>query len=503
MKTIIYYRKSTDRDDKQANSLEHQLQNCFKVVEKYNLEVIKQIWESRSAKTEFTRPWFNELIEICKKWKIDYIIIDEPKRLSRNNIDTSRIIDLMDKKLIKGVLWSSREYRWDNPRDKFLLQLDLSLSKMDNEDRSKDVKDKMQTCINNTKRFLGKAPYWYDNITIKKWHKEIVINKTEAKIVKEIFALRLENKAFNTIAIIIKEKYWENIWMSLRAGRIQNVVNKKFYYWVFTWNWQEINWNHPPLISKETYDIANSIKKWVYEEFKTIEKNPREHRKYHLKGFIKDDSWILLCSYTKKGLTYYLNQPRSDRKINIGENYLFEQIWELLKNYDVKNDIMKDIDKDIIIDLLKYKEWEKEDNKIEIQQEIKNLEKKQEALLDMRLDKTINEELYLMKNNKLENDIKELQDEKNVAKNDYFEEKTRILFELAGGFYQSYFRANKELKAEIIKKLLFELFVNTKKELQIKEKPLLESSKILNFLIGTPMGNWTPVPALRRPCPNH
>jgi DNA invertase Pin-like site-specific DNA recombinase len=43
MKTIIYYRKSTDRDDKQANSLEHQLQNCFKVVEKYNLEVIKQI----------------------------------------------------------------------------------------------------------------------------------------------------------------------------------------------------------------------------------------------------------------------------------------------------------------------------------------------------------------------------------------------------------------------------------------------------------------------------
>ena len=61
MKTIIYYRKSTDRDDKQANSLEHQLENYLRVSEKYNLEVVKKIGESRSAKTEFTRPWFNHM----------------------------------------------------------------------------------------------------------------------------------------------------------------------------------------------------------------------------------------------------------------------------------------------------------------------------------------------------------------------------------------------------------------------------------------------------------
>jgi DNA invertase Pin-like site-specific DNA recombinase len=41
------------------------------------------------------------MIEICKSKKIDYIICDEPKRLSRNNLDTSRLIDLLDKKQIK------------------------------------------------------------------------------------------------------------------------------------------------------------------------------------------------------------------------------------------------------------------------------------------------------------------------------------------------------------------------------------------------------------------
>lgn len=41
------------------------------------------------------------MIEKCNTKKIDYLIIDEPKRLSRNNIDTSRIIDLLDKKKIR------------------------------------------------------------------------------------------------------------------------------------------------------------------------------------------------------------------------------------------------------------------------------------------------------------------------------------------------------------------------------------------------------------------
>jgi DNA invertase Pin-like site-specific DNA recombinase len=52
MKTIIYYRNSTDRDDKQANSLEHQLENCLRVVKKYDFEILQKIGESKSAKTE-------------------------------------------------------------------------------------------------------------------------------------------------------------------------------------------------------------------------------------------------------------------------------------------------------------------------------------------------------------------------------------------------------------------------------------------------------------------
>jgi len=43
MKAIIYYRKSTDRDGKQANSLEHQLENCHKTAVSNSLDIYKEI----------------------------------------------------------------------------------------------------------------------------------------------------------------------------------------------------------------------------------------------------------------------------------------------------------------------------------------------------------------------------------------------------------------------------------------------------------------------------
>jgi len=67
------------------------------------------------------------------------------------------------------------------------------------------------------------------------------------------------------------------------------------------------------------------------------------------------------------------------------------------------------------------------------------------------------------------------------------------LFELIGSHYRSYNRVDNEVKALLIKNYLFELFINTKKELQIEETPLFKSSKMLNISFGTPTASdiWT------------
>jgi DNA invertase Pin-like site-specific DNA recombinase len=50
MKAIIYLRKSTDREDKQVQSLEAQQKWCREYCEMHGFDVVKEISESKSAK---------------------------------------------------------------------------------------------------------------------------------------------------------------------------------------------------------------------------------------------------------------------------------------------------------------------------------------------------------------------------------------------------------------------------------------------------------------------
>lgn len=494
MQWIIYYRKSTDRDDKQANSLEHQLNNCHRTAENRWINIVEEISESRSAKEEFSRPWFNRLIDVCKRRKINYIIIDEPKRLSRNNIDTSRIIDLLDKQKITWILWTSREYNADNSRDKFLLQLDLSLSKMDNEDRSKDVKDKMSSCTEKTWRFLGKAPFWYKNVTIKKWHKEIHIDRLQAKIVKDIFSLRADGIAFSKIGQKIWKKYGECIWITLYPSSLQRLITNRFYYGVFSWAWKDIIGSHTALITKRCFDKANSVGKWTHERKITKQKTDDETKlSYYLKWFARDISGKLLCAYIKKGHIYYINQSKSDEKVNINQNIIFDKFWNYLKEFDNRFCKFKPCDKQIVETLIDQRVKLISNELWTLKQRINTLRAQQEKLLDMKIDGLIENEVFLRKNNKIEADIFNLKEQKEKLNSNDYKQKTWLVIELSQSLYSAYSRGSDRLKAKVIKACGIELSVTTKKELQIEDSPLLKSSKMLEILFGTPelFDTWT------------
>jgi len=484
MKAIIYYRKSTDRDDKQANSLEHQLWNCRRTAKNYELNVIEEIGESRSAKTEWTREWFNKLLKLCKTWKIDYIVIDEPKRLSRNNLDSARIIDLFDKKLIKWIYSTWRFYSAEQINDIFLLQLDLSLSKMDNAHRSKEIREKMITCTNNTKRFLWRAPFGYRNVTLKKWHKDIIIEEKEAKIVRDVFALRLENKSYSTIAKILKEKYSKKIDFDFQANRVHKLAINKFYYGVFTWAWKEIIWSHKPLVKKEIFDKAIVIWKWVHEREKPLLEIDTKQRTYYFKGLAKDSFWFKLSAYEKKWFTYYSSQKRSPQKVSINEDLIFEQLESVIKELDFTNEMIEYINKNIISNLIKNEENDHWTEIINIDKQIKSLKVKQAKLLDMQLDEVIDEKTYLFKHNQLENEIKDCLEQKSKLEKENFSAKTQLMFELMRNLYTSYFSCSKEWKVYIAKKLMFELFIDNKKRLQIAENWLFENLKMLKIAFG-------------------
>ena len=467
MRWLIYCRKSTDQDDKQTNSLEHQLQNCRNTLATLGFVLVKEIIESVSAKEEYKRAGFNEMIELCKKKQVDFIIIDEPKRLSRNNIDTSRIIDLMDKNMIRGIYATSRQYLASNSRDKFLLQLDLSLSKMDNEDRSNDVRAKMITCAKRGQH-LGKAPYWYQNVTIRKWHKAVIPNIQEAEVVKTIFRFRKEWLAFGEII----EKVYRihgNVRPFTKTS-IFNIVHNRFYMGKVHFAWEEYDGQHEPIISKELFkSVQIHDKRWVYTWAPNMNDN------YPLKGYLRDENGTLLNAYRTQGYLYYKSQSRSDKRVNISESRLYEELGNIVKEYDKKWSQFASFSQAIIWDLLEQKLQEKESILEVIAKDIHNKELRLSALLDMKLDEKVTIEIFDIKNAQLMKELEELKERKEkietlkIEKIELIREK---MVELSGSLYESYKSGNISQKSHILKSMMVELFVSTKKELTLAENKL-------------------------------
>lgn len=472
MNTIIYYRKSTDRDDKQANSLEHQLNNCKTTVGRFWLEIKHELGESRSAKTEFTREKFNEMIKICKTGEIDYIVADEPKRLSRNNIDTSRIIDLMDKDLIKWVITTSREYYTEHPRDKFFLQFDLALSKMDNEDRAKDIKAKMLTALSKWK-WMWHAPDGYKNVVIKKWHKEVHIDPVVWPYIQKMFRLRCEWYSPVRISEILFEDGFVNTkWNPVNHQQIGQKLENKFYMWIMCWGWEEYEWNHTPLVSKSVFYKANNI---VAKRRLT-----KRHLKYDLSGLLYDTDGVPMRWYTTKHNIYYKQGARSKYRINIAEYKVVEQAHKIFKDCEFPENFKK-INLKMIENIFSGLQKKDEVNKHEITQNINTLRARKDKLVDSFLDGDIEKSFYKQKLAKIEIEIAENEDK--ISKKVWIsKDKLKRLKEKAELVFSLYSRES-ELdmpeRLKILSSLKAELFISTKKELQIAESKILSTLKLL------------------------
>ena len=478
MKATIYCRKSTDRDEMQQNSLDHQLDNCKLTIEKYNLQLFcDPIVESVSAKEEFTREWFNEMIKKCKTGKIDFIVIDEPKRLSRNNIDTSRVIDLMDKKMIKWIYATTRVYLSENPRDKFLLQLDLSLSKMDNEDRSIDVKNKMISVLKSG-RFLGKAPFWYKNVW-PKGKKEIVIDEEKAPYLKMIFRLKTQGYSYKEIWKKLFDAWCKNsVWRPYPTSTIIDIIQNQFYVWIMKFAWEIYEHKHEKIISSTLFKEANADKRWY-----TPISNPRET--FPLK-------WILKSYDTKKPLIgyigkwkyiYYKTHSRdskvSEWKVNINEDIIIESFWEKIKEYEIKWELKKHIIKGIKSfygDLIK---WNKESIKT-LKTKLTKLSDKKEKILNLYCDWWIDATKYKNLINEIEIDKLQITDELNkfMDIDRTFLENALNMVELLENLYSKRKQGNKNDRVAIMKLILVELFIDNQKQLHIQEKELFEIIKI-------------------------
>lgn len=470
MKAIIYCRKSTDRSDRQQLSISSQESEARKIAQREWLKVVEVFRETKSAKEPW-RPLFNEMMALLSSWKADCVITWKLNRLARNPVDEWTIKWSIQNWLIKAIYTEWETFKsWDNV---LIMWMHFWMSTQYILDLQRDIKRWMKEKIEKW-WVCQKAPIWYINNRLEK---TVEIDPIKSKWVKNIFELRKQKYAYTTISKMLFEKWiTKDNWKPFSKTTLEDIIKNKFYLWYVKFKWTYYKAKYKTFISQKLYDEANNIYQWMYE-------HKNSDVKYPLKWFIRDSSGIVLTAFSKKWNKYYWSQNYSKVKVNINEDKLFDKIFQKLENYRIPKDLLE-FNKKVALKILDdNKNIEEKDIKI-LNQKIKKLEEKKTTLLDLRLEWEIDKQVYNKRFNEITFEIWNIENEKNKILNRKDEKKINKIIELYSSLYESQKLLNKEQSTVGIKKLIIELFIDTKKELSIAESPYLKFIKFLNFWNG-------------------
>lgn len=249
----LYARKSSESDERQAMSIESQINEMRTLAEREYLFIKEIRQESHSAKSSGLRPVFNQLLIDIRAGEFDAILTWAPDRLSRNAGDLGTLVDLMDQGKLHTIRTFSQSFS-NNPNEKFLLMILCSQAKLENDNRGINVKRGMKAKCEAGFR-PNMAPLGYLNVMNYNRISYVEIDNERAPIIRQMFhRAGEEGHSGKTI-----KKWLDRIGFTTRTGKlialskVYKSLKNPFYYGEFEFGGKIYKGKHEPLITKELF----------------------------------------------------------------------------------------------------------------------------------------------------------------------------------------------------------------------------------------------------------
>ncbi|HSH18275.1 MAG TPA: recombinase family protein [Candidatus Saccharimonadales bacterium] len=139
LKYVMYLRKSTEGTERQVRSIPDQERECKELARRLGLNVVDIIKEERSAKIPNKRDDFKKMLRRIREKEFDAVISYHPDRLSRNSIESGKILHMLDTDIIKDIRFVSHQFSND-ANGKMLLGMLFVFSKHYSDDLSTKVR---------------------------------------------------------------------------------------------------------------------------------------------------------------------------------------------------------------------------------------------------------------------------------------------------------------------------------------------------------------------------
>lgn len=346
-KYLLYARKSSESEDKQMLSVESQVKEMKRVAANSAIEISEIRDESHSAKNPGGRPIFNQVLKDIESGKFQGLVVWHVDRLSRNSVDTGKIIHLMDLGKLKEIIAQGQTFR-NTPSDKFFLNLLCSQAKLENDNKSINVKRGLkQKAENGWCPNMSALGYTYNPLK-KKGEKEIIKDPERFDLVKKMWKMVIAGKYTPKEVYDLATQKWGL--RNRKGGKVAlsawyAMLHNSFYYGWFEFPVGSGNWHqgkHEPMISQTDFEKIRAL---------LGQKGTTRPQKYTFTytgimrcdccgAMITAENKVKKCKNGKSHFyTYYHCTRRKDpncieRKV-IEEKALEEQIVEFIKSVDI------------------------------------------------------------------------------------------------------------------------------------------------------------------------
>ncbi len=273
LRYCLYARKSSEAEERQALSIDSQLKEMLTIAERDSLNVMEMYRESHSAKDCGQRPVFNQLLIDIREGKFNAILVWHPDRLSRNAGDLGALVDLLDQKKLVEVRTYSQKFT-NNPNEKFLLMILGSQAKLENDNKSINVKRGLKTKC-EMGLWPSVAPTGYLNSKNSDLRGHVFVDPDRAQTIKEMFKkVGHEGWSGRKIFRWLKEiNFKTKNGKHLTLSNIYVILNSHFYYGTFEYPKASGRWfqgKHTPIISKDLFD---DVQKQLHLQVRSQNKN--------------------------------------------------------------------------------------------------------------------------------------------------------------------------------------------------------------------------------------
>ncbi len=249
-KYFIYCRKSSEDEERQILSIEAQLAELREFAKQNNLFVVKEYYESKTAK-EPGREVFNFMMSEIEKGNAEGILAWNPDRLARNSIDGGRVIYLVDTGKITSLKFPTFWFE-ATPQGKFMLSVAFGQAKYYTDNLRENILRGIRQKIRRGE-LSAKAPLGYFNEprlrTIEPDRK--TFNKVKeilrAFATSEYTLTKIQSKMFS-LGLVGKDGKLPHL------STIQKILTNPFYYGHFRYRGEVHQGSHKPMISKKLFD---------------------------------------------------------------------------------------------------------------------------------------------------------------------------------------------------------------------------------------------------------